>query len=71
MAGRLRGPNEDPRNKGQKPDLVAKTIAGDVQLGAHVAVLDFTFYTGKQFPAEYQGDLFAADISPATVVTFP
>ena len=54
------GPNEDPRNKGQKPDLVAKTIAGDVQLGAHVAVLDFLFYTGKQFPAEYQGGAFLA-----------
>jgi glucose/arabinose dehydrogenase len=54
------GPNEDPRNKGQKPDLVAKTIAGDVQLGAHVAVLDFLFYTGRQFPAEYQGGAFLA-----------
>ena len=54
------GPNEDPRNKGQKPDLVAKTIAGDVQLGAHVAVLDFLFYTGRQFPVEYQGGAFLA-----------
>ncbi len=54
------GPNEDPRNKGLKPDLVARTIAGDVQLGAHVAVLDFLFYTGKQFPAEYQGGAFLA-----------
>ena len=54
------GPNEDPRNKGQRPELVAKAIAGDVQLGAHVAVLDFLFYTGKQFPAEYQGGAFLA-----------
>lgn len=54
------GPHEDPRNKGQRPDLVAKTIAGDVQLGSHVAVLDFTFYTGKQFPAEYRGGAFLA-----------
>ena len=54
------GPNEDPRNKGQRPDLVAKTIPGDVLLGAHVAVLDFLFYTGKQFPAEYQGGAFLA-----------
>ncbi len=54
------GPHEDPRNKGQRPDLVKKTIAGDVQLGAHVAVLDFVFYTGKQFPAEYQGGAFLA-----------
>ncbi len=52
------GPNEDPRNKGLRPDLVAKTIVPDVLLGAHVAVLDFLFYTGKQFPAEYQGGAF-------------
>jgi glucose/arabinose dehydrogenase len=29
-------------------------------LGAHVAVLDFTFYTGHQFPAEFQGGAFLA-----------
>lgn len=54
------GPHEDPRRKGEKPDLVAKTIVPDVSLGAHVAVLDFTFYTGKQFPAQYQGGAFLA-----------
>jgi glucose/arabinose dehydrogenase len=54
------GPNEDPRNKGQRTDLVAKTIVGDVLLGSHVAVLDFLFYTGKQFPAEYQGGALLA-----------
>ena len=54
------GKNVDPRNKGQRTDLVAKSIAGDVQLPAHVAVLDFTFYTAKQFPAEYQGGAFLA-----------
>ena len=54
------GPNEDPRNKGLRPDLVAKSIVPDVLLGAHVAVLDFVFYTGKQFPTEYQGGAFLA-----------
>ena len=54
------GPNEDPRNKGQKPDLVAKTIAGDLLLPAHVAVLDYAFYSGKMFPKEYQGGAFLA-----------
>lgn len=54
------GPNEDPRRKGEKPDLVAKTVKGDVLLPAHVAVLDFTFYTGKQFPQKYQGGAFLA-----------
>jgi glucose/arabinose dehydrogenase len=54
------GPNEDPRNKGQKPDLVARTIVPDVVLPAHVAVLDARFYTGKMFPAKYQGGAFLA-----------
>ncbi|HZT29043.1 MAG TPA: PQQ-dependent sugar dehydrogenase [Bryobacteraceae bacterium] len=54
------GPHEDPRNAGQRPDLVKQAIAGDVQLGSHVAVLDFVFYTGKQFPAEYRGGAFLA-----------
>jgi glucose/arabinose dehydrogenase len=54
------GPHEDPRNKGQKPDLVKKTITPDVSLGAHTAVIDWKFYTGKQFPAKYQGGAFLA-----------
>jgi glucose/arabinose dehydrogenase len=54
------GPHEDPRNKGMRPDLVAKTIQGDILLGSHVAVLDFIFYTGSQFPAEYRGGAFLA-----------
>src|SRR5579872_1168298 len=54
------GPHEDPRRKGEKPDLVAKTVKGDVLLPAHVAVLDFTFYTGKSLPKKYQGGAFLA-----------
>jgi glucose/arabinose dehydrogenase len=54
------GPHEDPRRKGEKPDLVKKTIVPDVILGAHVAVIDFEFYTGKQFPQKYQGGAFLA-----------
>jgi glucose/arabinose dehydrogenase len=54
------GPHEDPRNKGQKPDLVKKTIVPDVSLGSHTAVIDWRFYTGKQFPARYQGGAFLA-----------
>jgi glucose/arabinose dehydrogenase len=54
------GPHEDPTNKGLRPDLVAKTVVPDELLGAHVAVLDFVFYTGKQFPQEYQGGAFLA-----------
>jgi glucose/arabinose dehydrogenase len=54
------GPHEDPRRKGEKPDLVKKTIEPDVVLGAHVAVIDFEFYTGSQFPKHYQGGAFLA-----------
>ncbi len=54
------GPHEDPRPDDKRPDLVAKTIPGDVLLQSHVAVLDFLFYTGKQFPPEYQGGAFLA-----------
>ncbi len=54
------GPNEEPRNAGQRTDLVKKTIVPDVLLGAHVAVLDFIFYQGKQFPAKYRGGALLA-----------
>ncbi len=54
------GPNEDPRRKGEQPNLVSKTIVPDVVLQAHTAVLDGIFYTGKQFPKEYQGGAFLA-----------
>jgi glucose/arabinose dehydrogenase len=58
------GPNEDPRRKGERPDLVKKTIVPDVVLGAHVAVIDFEFYTGKMFPQKYQGAIFVARHGP-------
>src|SRR5207247_7205394 len=54
------GPNEDPRNKGQRPDLVKRALIPDVPLGAHVAVLDALFYTGKQFLQTYTGGAFLA-----------
>ena len=54
------GTHEDPRNAGKAPDLVKKTIAGDILVQSHSAVLDFAFYTGKQFPKEYQGGAFIA-----------
>lgn len=54
------GDHEDPRIKPQRPDLVSKAIVPDVLFRAHVAVLDFTFYTGSQFPAEYRGGAFLA-----------
>jgi glucose/arabinose dehydrogenase len=55
------GDNVDPRVQPQKPDLVAKAIIPDVLLGAHVAPLEFAFYTGKQFPEQYRGGAFIAE----------
>jgi glucose/arabinose dehydrogenase len=56
------GPHIDPINKDKAPaDLVRKSIVPDVLLGPHVAVLDFAFYTGDQFPAEYRGGAFVAE----------
>jgi len=55
------GSNVDSRVKPQKPELVAKATIPDVLLGAHVAPLQFAFYTGKQFPASYQGGAFVAE----------
>lgn len=54
------GPNEDPRRKGERPDLVAKTLVPDVVLPAHVAVLDARFYTGKMFPEKYRNGALLA-----------
>lgn len=55
------GDNVDDRVKPQRPDLVARAIVPDVLLGAHVAPLQFAFYTGKQFPESYRGGAFVAE----------
>lgn len=55
------GSNVDDRVKPQRPDLVARAIIPDVLLGAHVAPLQFAFYTGKQFPEKYRGGAFIAE----------
>jgi glucose/arabinose dehydrogenase len=54
------GGNPDPRLKGAHPELKSKAIVPDVLLQAHNASLQLTFYQGKQFPAEYEGDIFSS-----------
>jgi glucose/arabinose dehydrogenase len=54
------GQNEDPRRKGERPELVKKALVPDVLIQAHSAVLGLVFYDGKMFPREYQGDAFVA-----------
>ena len=52
------GQNEDPRKKGQRPDLVAKAVKPDYAVGSHVAALGLAFYRGKIFPQRYHGGAF-------------
>jgi glucose/arabinose dehydrogenase len=52
------GQNVDPRRKGERPDLVAKTVVPDLAVGSHTASLGLAFYTGKEFPAKYRGGAF-------------
>lgn len=57
------GAHEDPRLKGDRPDLKDKVSVPDVPYQAHSAALGLIFYpatSGKgAFPAEYVGDGFA------------
>ena len=55
------GSHLDPRVQEKRKDLVDRSIVPDLLLENHVAVLDFLFYTGKQFPAEYGGGAFLAN----------
>jgi glucose/arabinose dehydrogenase len=55
------GAHQDPRHAGKHPELKDKVIVPDVLLQPHNASLEFTFYQGKQFPAEYSGELFASE----------
>ena len=59
------GANQDPRHKGERPDLADKVTVPDVLLQAHSAPLAMTFYERPAkgeaaFPAEYKGDAFVA-----------
>ena len=54
------GQNEDPRQKGKRPDLVARSIVPDYPLGAHTASLGLLFYRGSSFPERYRDGAFIA-----------
>ncbi len=57
------GSNEDPRHKGERPDLKGKAVLPDVPYQAHSASVALQFYTATSgasvFPKQYQGDGFA------------
>lgn len=52
------GQHEDPRRKGERPDLVKKTIVPDVPLGSHTASLGLAFYDKTAFPEKYRNGAF-------------
>ena len=55
------GGNADARLGGAHPELKDKVIVPDVLIQPHSASLGMTFYSGTKFPAEYRGDIFAAE----------
>ena len=59
------GGHEDPRHKGERPDLAEAVTMPDVLLQPHSAPLAMTFYPPKAsgpaaFPSQYRGDAFVA-----------
>ena len=52
------GNHEDPRRKGERPDLVKTTLVPDVALGPHTASLGLDFYEGDGFGAKYKNAAF-------------
>jgi len=55
------GDHQDPRHAGKHPELKGKILVPDVLVSPHNASLGLTFYTARQFPEEFRGDLFAAE----------
>lgn len=54
------GNHEDPRHKGERPDLADRVTVPDVLLQPHSAPLGLAFYDAAAFPAEYRGSAFVA-----------
>ena len=52
---------QDPRHPGKHPELQSKVITPDILVNPHFASLEMLFYEGRQFPAAFKGDGFAAE----------
>lgn len=52
------GQHEDPRLKGQRPDLVKTALVPDIPVGSHTASLGLAFYKDNRFPEKYIGGAF-------------
>lgn len=54
------GQNEEPRRKGENPEMIKKAIVPDVLVTSHSAALGLVFYDKQMFPKKYRGDAFVA-----------
>jgi glucose/arabinose dehydrogenase len=54
------GRNIDPRHRGERADLVAKSVVPSVLIESHSAPLGIAFYEGTMFPPQYRGAAFVA-----------
>lgn len=54
------GRNEDPRRKGERPELVKKAVVPALLFQAHSAPIHMAFYEGTMFPPKYRGGAFVA-----------
>jgi glucose/arabinose dehydrogenase len=52
------GGHEDPRHKGQRPELKSQVTVPPVLMQAHSAPMQIAFYNADAFPAEYKGSAF-------------
>ena len=50
-----------PTISSARPDLKNEVIVPDILIQPHSASMQMMFYTGEQFPAEYKGNIFAAE----------
>lgn len=55
------GSNQDPRHKGEHPELAGHVTVPDVLVQAHSASLQMAFYEANQFPKWYHGGAFACE----------
>jgi len=55
------GSHQDPRHKGEHPELSGHVLVPDVLLQAHSASLQMAFYNSQQFPKYFQGGAFACE----------
>ena len=54
------GPHEDPRRKGEAPELVQQSLYPSVLLGGHVGAMEILFQQYANFPEAYREGAFIA-----------